>query len=57
MGNAGARGVMLKSIFWFRLWPRAEWDQVKTYKIPFGVAICLGALWAQLSPQLNFLNL
>lgn len=45
-------GGMLYTIFLFRRLPRMEWNDVKSYKIPFGVAICLGALWAQVSPQL-----
>ena len=46
-------GSMLRTILLFRSLPRAEWDSVKSYKIPFGVAICLGALWAQVMPKLS----
>jgi prepilin peptidase CpaA len=42
---------MLQSLLMFRTWPRTEWNDVKSYKIPFGVAICLGTVWAQFSPQ------
>jgi prepilin peptidase CpaA len=45
-------GAMLYAIVLFRRLPRKEWSDVKSYKIPFGVAICLGALWAQVSPKL-----
>ena len=46
-------GEMLYVIVFFRRLPQTEWNDVKSYKIPFGVAICVGALWAQVSPKLS----
>jgi prepilin peptidase CpaA len=40
-------GRLLYGLLLFRRLDRAEWDEAKSYRIPFGVAICLGALWAQ----------
>ena len=49
-------GAMLYTIVVFRRLPQTEWNDVKSYKIPYGVAICLGALWAQVSPKLSELG-
>jgi prepilin peptidase CpaA len=42
---------MLCSIVLRRILPRVEWEGVNSFKIPFGVAICVGALWAQVLPR------
>jgi Flp pilus assembly protein protease CpaA len=35
------------SAVWLRNASAADWQGMPTYKVPFGAAICLGTLWAQ----------
>jgi hypothetical protein len=39
---------MLFAVVAYRLNPSVGPEERLSYKIPFGVAICLGTLWAQL---------
>ncbi len=50
-------GGVLYSAAVLRQRPGGNWEGVGSYKIPFGVAICLGALWAQILPRLAGLTM
>jgi prepilin peptidase CpaA len=53
----GRVGAMLSAVVLRRSLPRAEWENVNSFKIPFGVAICVGALWAQALPRIAELTM
>jgi prepilin peptidase CpaA len=48
LGTLGRVWRMLFAAVMYRLNPAAEPEERMSYKIPFGVAICVGTLWAQL---------
>lgn len=48
LGTLGRVWRMLFAVIVFRINPAAGPEERASYKIPFGVAICVGTLWAQL---------
>lgn len=52
-GTVKRAWYMLFGAVVYRIRPVEGPEEKQSYKIPFGVAICIGTLWAQLSQMLN----